>query len=145
MTLTTMGKVITTGDYSTPLMEEFVELLHSFQIKAVVDIRYYPASLYYPHFHKEVLEDSLPGNIIQYFHLNKIVKSGKVITGSRNALWRYAAFRRFADYLKTDNFKEGIKELENITEPKCTAYMCPEALWWRCKGSMVSDYLNVTG
>jgi uncharacterized protein (DUF488 family) len=45
--------------------------------------------------------------------------------------------------METDAFKEGIKELEEIAFEKRTAYMCSEAVWWRCHRSMISDYLKV--
>jgi uncharacterized protein (DUF488 family) len=33
----------------------------------------------------------------------------------------------------------------NIASEKRTAYMCSEAVWWRCHRSMVSDYLKLKG
>jgi len=47
--------------------------------------------------------------------------------------------------MQTNDFKEGIKELEEIALKKRTAYMCSEAVWWRCHRSMVSDYLKAHG
>jgi uncharacterized protein (DUF488 family) len=47
--------------------------------------------------------------------------------------------------METDAFKEGIKKLEMIALNERTAYMCSEAVWWRCHRSMVSDYLKVHG
>lgn len=47
--------------------------------------------------------------------------------------------------METDAFKEGIKDLEKIALKQRTAYMCSEAVWWRCHRSMVSDYLKVRG
>jgi len=47
--------------------------------------------------------------------------------------------------METDSFKEGIIELESIALKQRTAYMCSEAVWWRCHRSMVSDYLKVRG
>ena len=35
--------------------------------------------------------------------------------------------------------------LEHLASEKPTAYMCSEAVWWRCHRSMVSDYLKVRG
>jgi uncharacterized protein (DUF488 family) len=45
--------------------------------------------------------------------------------------------------METNAFKEGIKELETIATKQRTAYMCSEAVWWRCHRSMVSDYLKI--
>ena len=47
--------------------------------------------------------------------------------------------------METESFAEGIKELIDIALQKRTAYMCSEAVWWRCHRSMVSDYLKADG
>lgn len=47
--------------------------------------------------------------------------------------------------METELFKYSIKELELLAIEKRTAYMCSEALWWRCHRSMVSDWLKLNG
>lgn len=134
------NKTIWTIGHSTRNFEELVEMLHSFQIEMLVDIRSYPGSRHYPHFNKEALEISLPQNNIQYTHLKMLGGRRKVNPNSKNTTWRNIAFRGYADYMETDDFKKGIEELETIAIKKRTAYMCSEAVWWRCHRSMVSDY-----
>lgn len=65
-------KTIWTVGHSTRTLEEVMEMLDSFQIKAVVDIRSYPGSRRYPHFNKEALEVSLPVNDVRYFHIRNL-------------------------------------------------------------------------
>lgn len=139
------NKTIWTIGHSTRSFEELVEMLHSFQIEMLVDIRSYPGSRRYPHFNKEALEISLPQNNIQYTHLKMLGGRKKVNPNSKNTTWRNIAFRGYADYMETDDFKKGIEELETIAIKKRTAYMCSEAVWWRCHRSMVSDYLKARG
>lgn len=139
------NKTIWTIGHSTRNFEELVEMLHSFQIEMLVDIRSYPGSRHYPHFNKEALEISLPQNNIQYTHLKMLGGRRKVNPNSKNTTWRNIAFRGYADYMETDDFKKGIEELETIVIKKRTAYMCSEAVWWRCHRSMVSDYLKARG
>ena len=139
------NKTIWTIGHSTRSFDELVEMLHSFQIEMLVDIRSYPGSRRYPHFNKEALEISLPENNIQYIHLKKLGGRRKVNPDSKNTTWRHIAFRGYADYMETDDFEKGIEELEVIAEKKRTAYMCSEAVWWRCHRSMVSDYLKAHG
>ena len=138
-------KTIWTIGHSTRTLDELVEMLHSFKIEMIVDIRSYPGSRRYPHFNKEALEISLPENSIQYFHLKELGGRRKVNPHSKNTAWRHAAFRGYADYMETDAFKEGIEELEKIAVQQRTSYMCSEAIWWRCHRSMVSDYLKAGG
>ena len=138
-------KTIWTIGHSTHSLEEFVAMLHSFDIERVVDIRSFPGSRKFPQFNKVTLEVSLPENNIQYTHLKKLGGRRKVNPESKNTSWRNAAFRGYADYMETDSFAEGIKELTKIAQQERTAYMCSEAVWWRCHRSIVSDYLKANG
>ncbi|CAN5442299.1 DUF488 domain-containing protein [soil metagenome] len=140
-----LNKTIWTIGHSTRTLEEFIEMLRCFQIEMLVDIRSYPGSRRYPHFNKEALEISLPQNNIQYLHLKELGGRRKVNPNSKNTAWRHLAFRGYADYMDTEAFKEGIIALEKIALQKPTAYMCSEAVWWRCHRSMVSDYLKAGG
>jgi uncharacterized protein (DUF488 family) len=135
-------KIIWTIGHSTRGLEDFIAMLKAFQINEVVDIRSFPGSRHYPHFNKAALEVSLPQNGINYIHLKELGGRRKARTDSVNTAWRHQAFRGYADYMETDAFKEGIKELEKIALKQRTAYMCSEAVWWRCHRSMVSDYLK---
>jgi uncharacterized protein (DUF488 family) len=137
------NKMIWTIGHSTRPLEELVKMLHSFDIEIVVDIRSYPGSRLYPQFNKESLEVSLPENGIQYSQIKKLGGRRKVNPESKNTVWRNVAFRGYADYMETEDFKEGIQMLEKIAMQRRAAIMCSEAVWWRCHRSMVSDYLKV--
>ena len=131
--------------HSTRTLEEFVDMLLSFEIEVVADIRSFPGSRKYPQFNKENLEVSLLDLGFEYVHLLDLGGRRKVKPGSINTNWRHPAFRGYADYMQTDEFKKGIRELIEIASTKRTAYMCSEAVWWRCHRSMVSDYLKLKG
>ena len=139
------NKTIWTIGHSTRSFDEFVTLLRSSNIELIADIRSYPGSRKYPQFNKESLEVSLPENNIEYIHLKNLGGRRKPNPDSKNTSWRNLAFRGYADYMETNAFKEAIKDLEKIAMKKRTAYMCSEAVWWRCHRSMVSDYLKVHG
>lgn len=139
------NNTVWTVGHSTRTLEQLVEILHSFQIEIVADIRSFPGSRKFPQFNKENLEISLPENGIQYAHIKKLGGRRKTNRDSKNTTWRHLAFRSYADYMETEDFKEGIIELEKIAENQRTAYMCSEAVWWRCHRSMVSDFLKAAG
>lgn len=139
------NQTIWTIGHSTRTLSEFIEMLQSFKIEKVVDIRSYPGSRRYPQFNKEALEISLPQHNIQYLHLKELGGRRKVNPDSKNTTWRHPAFRGYADYMETAAFKEAIIALEKIALQQPTAYMCSEAVWWRCHRSMVSDYLKASG
>lgn len=138
-------KMIWTIGHSTRPLEEFVAMLHSFKIALVADIRSFPGSRKFPQYNKESLEITLPQNNLQYLHIKELGGRRKANPGSKNTAWRHVAFRSYADYMETPAFKEGIKILEEIASKQRTAYMCSEAVWWRCHRSMVSDYLKLQG
>jgi uncharacterized protein (DUF488 family) len=136
---------IWTIGHSTRPFEQFVAMLHSFKIEVVADIRSFPGSRKYPQFNKEVLQISLPENKIKYIHLKNLGGRRRVTPDSKNMGWRNIAFRGYADYMETGAFKDGISELVTIALKLRTAYMCSEAVWWRCHRSMVADYLKIRG
>lgn len=138
-------KTIWTIGHSTRAIDEFIAMLRSFQIELLVDIRSFPGSRRYPHFNKENLAISLAENQIAYKHLVKLGGRRQPLPVSHNTGWRVAAFRGYADYMETENFKEAVQELEVLASQKKTAYMCSEAVWWRCHRSLVSDYLKFKG
>jgi len=138
-------KIIYTIGHSTHTLEEFVAMLKSFNIELLADIRSFPGSRKFPHFNKENLPASLAENNIEYIHLRNLGGRRKVNPESCNTGWRVAAFRGYADYMETESFKKAIQELEQIASAKRVAYMCAEAVWWRCHRSLVSDYLKNEG
>ncbi len=140
-----IDKTVWTIGHSTRTLEHFIEMLQSFKIKLLVDIRSFPGSRKYPQFNKENLEVSIPHNNIQYVHLKILGGRRAVKKDSKNTAWRHPAFRGYADYMETDDFKKGIEELEALAIQQRTAYMCSEAVWWRCHRSLVSDYLKLNG
>lgn len=138
-------KTIWTIGHSTRPLNEFISLLNSFNISMVADIRNYPGSKRYPHFNNEVLQKSLKENNISYVHLKDLGGRRKPVPGSVNTAWRNDAFRGYADYMQTNEFKKAVEELQQIATKQRTGYMCSEAVWWSCHRSLVSDYLKIRG
>lgn len=131
--------------HSTRTIDEFIAMLKKYDVKLLVDVRTYPFSRRYPHFNHEPLEKSLNENGIKYLHIKKLGGRRKVSKDSRNTRWRNDSFRGYADYMETEDFKEGINELLAAGPEQDTAIMCSEAVWWRCHRSMISDYLKSIG
>ena len=136
------NRAIWTIGHSSHSLDEFTDMLKSFQIEVVADIRSFPGSRRVPHFNKEALEVSLPQAGFRYILIKNLGGRRKVNPESKNTPWRHPAFRGYADFMETETFREGIIELEQIALKQRTAYMCSEAVWWRCHRSMVSDYLK---
>ena len=139
------NKTIYTIGHSTRTMEEFLDLLFSFDIKILADIRRLPGSRKYPQFDQDNLRKSLEENGIEYIYIEDLGGRRKVSPDSKNTTWRNKFFQGYADYMETESFENGVKELEKLALEKNTAMMCSEAVWWRCHRSMVSDYLKAKG
>ena len=139
-----MKKIYTIG-HSTLSIQEFLLLLKCYDIKTLVDIRRFPSSRKYPQFNEESIKESLKKLGIKYIHLIDLGGRRKVRKNSKNNSWRNTSFKAYADYMETDDFENAVTELERIAANQTTAYMCAEALWWRCHRSMVSDYLKAKG
>lgn len=139
------NKAIWTIGHSTRTSDQFIAMLQSFRIQLLADIRSYPGSRRYPQFNKEALEISLPKNDIKYIHIKELGGRRKANPHSANTAWRNDAFRGFADYMETAEFKKGIDDLQQLASIERTAYMCSEAVWWRCHRSLISDFLKSIG
>lgn len=138
-------KTVYTIGHSTLTITEFLMALQYYKIKILVDIRRFPGSRKYPQFNQESLKIALEETGIQYIHLVDLGGRRKVKKDSKNNSWRNDSFKGYADYMETKEFENAAIELEKLALTQPTAYMCAEALWWRCHRAMVSDYLKAKG
>jgi uncharacterized protein (DUF488 family) len=132
--------------HSTRKIDQFISLLEENEIKLVADVRGLPGSKRYPQFNKEALAQSLCEHGIHYEHLPELGGRRKPRPDSRNTAWRNASFRGYADYMETEEFRDGVERLLDLAnESGQTAIMCAEAVWWRCHRALISDYLKAQG
>jgi len=116
-------------------------------IMQLADVRLIPRSRRYPHFNGDQLARTLSDVGIAYQHLPALGgrRTARKDVASRNTLWRVEAFRNYADYAETPPFTEALAELERLARARPTAYMCAEAVWWRCHRRLITDYLLTRG
>jgi uncharacterized protein (DUF488 family) len=131
--------------HSNRQLEEFLELLLQHEIAQLVDIRILPGSRSYPHFDRERLAAALAELRIAYRHLPELGGRRRPSADSRNTGWRHPAFRGYADYMQTDEFRSAAEELAGLARARTTAIMCSEAVPWRCHRSLVSDAMLLRG
>ena len=137
-------KIWTVGHSTLPI-DDFLGLLKSTRIEALADVRTYPGSRRYPQFNKERLRQSLSEAGIDYLHLPELGGRRRANPDSMNMAWRNEMFRGYADYMETEEFREGIARLLEIAAARQAAIMCAEAVWWRCHRSLIADYLKAKG
>lgn len=131
--------------HSTRTLDEFVGLLQENSIKAVADVRSLSGSRKFPQFNAEDLAESLPAAGIEYIPFKQLGGRRKVSKDSPHTVWRHPAFRGYADYMDSEDFREGIDDLLAVAKEKRVAIMCSEAVWWRCHRSMIADHLKSLG
>jgi len=140
-----MGIRIFTIGHSTRALDELIDVLKENEIQTVADVRSYPGSRKFPHFNAEALARSLPDAGIEYRPFKQLGGRRKARADSSHTVWRNEAFRGYADYMDTDDFRKGIEDLLKLATDKRVSIMCSEAVWWRCHRSMISDYLKAEG
>ena len=131
--------------HSTRTIEEFIEILKHYHINEVVDIRTIPKSKHNPQFNGPQLAHSLHNHHIGYRHQKNLGGLRHAQKDSINTAWENASFRGFADYMQTDEFKNGIKTLIELAHTKIVVIMCAEAVPWRCHRSLIGDALLAHG
>ncbi len=138
-------EIMFTVGHSTRTLEELLELLKHYGITELVDIRSIPKSRHNPQFNGPELAHFLRNHHIGYHHLKKLGGLRHTRSDSINTAWNNLSFRGFADYMQTEEFKEGLAELIQICHEKTVAIMCSEAVPWRCHRSLIGDALLVHG
>ena len=136
---------IWTVGHSVLPMEEFIQLLKSHGIEAVADVRRFPGSRRHPQFGQPPLREALAADHIVYHHFAALGGRRRARADSPNTAWRNDAFRGYADYMMTVEFREAITDLLSLAAAQPTAILCAEVLWWRCHRSLISDYLKAGG
>ena len=136
--------VYTVG-HSTLSLDEFVELLRSYGIERLVDVRTIPRSRHNPQFNRDTLGKFLRNRNIGYRHLKELGGLRHARADSLNTGWHNASFRGFADYMQTPEFAAAVAKLVELAKEKATAIMCAEAVPWRCHRSLIGDALIVRG
>lgn len=110
--------------------EEFIHLLKTYGIEAVVDVRRFPTSRY-AHFGKDNLRVLLESEGIEYLYM------GRELGGYRRG--------GYETYMETEEFDRAISTLEGIGRRKITAFLCAERLPWRCHRRFIGSALMERG
>ena len=136
---------ISTVGHSTRSIGEFIEILRSFDIKRLVDVRTLPYSRRHPQFSQNSLVASLEHAEIEYLHIKELGGLREPRLNSKNTALNNSGFRGYADHMETGEFQEAGKRLISLAVQTDTALMCAEAQWRSCHRSLLSDWLQCQG
>ncbi len=117
--------------HSNQTEDNFLSLLKTYRIESVIDIRRFPSSKKFPHFDRHHLEKGLASNHIEYLWF------GEKLGGYRKG--------GYAEWMKTREFEEGLKELEKRAASKRTAFMCAELDFRGCHRRFIIELLEKKG
>jgi uncharacterized protein (DUF488 family) len=137
------GLTVFTIGHSTRTLEEFTQLLKTYGVTVLVDVRTVPRSRHNPQFNKETLPNSLKPSGVKYIYMPEIGGLRRPKRDSVNLAWRNMSFRGYADYMQTKEFTDNLLKIVALARENCLAIMCAEALPWRCHRSLISDALVV--
>jgi len=134
--------------HSTRSLIDFVELLKVGSVTMLVDIRATPWSRTNPQFNLDALPDALSAWQIGYALIEELGgrrPKSRTVPPEVNGFWTNQSFHNYADYALSDGFRRGLSRLEQVSADRRCAFMCSEAVWWRCHRRIVTDYLLKDG
>ncbi len=130
MTLLTVG-------HGTATEQQLGDRLTGAGVALLVDVRRFPGSRRHPHLSREAVAQWLPGAGVAYRWEERLGGRRPLSPDSPDVALRNAAFRGYAGWMRTDAFRAALDEV--LAEPRRTAVMCSESVWWRCHRRLVAD------
>jgi uncharacterized protein (DUF488 family) len=124
-----LKKIYTLGT-SRRSEEDFIEILFSYDIKSLIDVRRFPKGKI-PIFRKENLEPLLKREGIEYHFL------GEELGGFRKG--------GYIPYTTKDEFRKGVDLLESIAIKKRAVIICAEKFPWKCHRRWIARELHKRG
>ncbi len=110
--------------------EDFVEILLSYNIENVIDVRRIPRSKITT-FNRSSLREILEKENMVYHFL------GEELGGLRKG--------GYTSYILTEDFKRGIERLEAIAHNSLSVILCSERFPWKCHRKWISRELHKRG
>ena len=126
--------VLLTVGHGTASVEELSARLTGAGVQLLVDVRRFPGSRRHPHLSREALEQWLP---VSYRWEERLGGRRPLPPDSPDVAMRNTSFRGYASWMRTPAFDAALREV--LAQPRRTAVMCSESVWWRCHRRMVAD------
>src|SRR5262245_23763932 len=118
------ARVVHTIGHSTRSAEVLLALLADHEIQCIVDVRRWRTSRRFPHFRRDVLEESLRSRGVAYLWREDLGGYRTPAPDSPNTGWRTGAFRAYADFMLTPAFEASMAEIERLAAGQRLALMC---------------------
>jgi uncharacterized protein (DUF488 family) len=122
-----MPTTIYTIGYAGLTIHTFIEILHHFGIKQLVDVRRFPNSKTNPDYNQGLLRATISNSGLEYHWL------GQQLGGFRD--------EGFSDYMLSDAYNAGLRKLVFLGELDRTAICCLERKYTDCHRRFIADSL----
>ncbi|MGN6611095.1 MAG: DUF488 domain-containing protein [Angustibacter sp.] len=127
--------------------DELAALLESAGVEAVVDVRRFPGSRSNSAAARGEVEQ-LATDVGIAYRQDARLGGRRSLTKEQDAAspdtwWQVKAFRAYAGWTRSDEFRAGLAELLDEVARHRTAVMCSEAVWWRCHRRLIGDVVAV--
>ena len=141
------GHTVLTAGHGTLDRAGLAALLGDAGVRRVVDVRRFPGSRRNRDVARDAMATWLPEEGIAYAWEPRLGGRRRVPKDQDPALdswWRVEAFRAYAAFMRTEEFRDGLRHLAAVAaaDPP-TLIMCSESLWWRCHRRLIADALVV--
>jgi uncharacterized protein (DUF488 family) len=123
-----MKKIYSIGT-SNRSLDDFFEIVHSFGIELLVDVRRFPTSRF-KHFTRESLEASSHTQNIGYIWMGEL---GGYRTGG------------YEEFTRSGEFRHALLRLERLAGERVAAFLCAERSPWRCHRRFIAQHLERRG
>lgn len=131
-------RLLTVGHGTLPA-ERFAALLRQAGVESLVDVRTAPGSRHNPQFGRAEMSGWLPAGGVAYRWEKQLGGFRRAAPDSPNTGLRHPAFRGYADYMRTEEFRTALEKVLDQAGARSTAVMCSESVWWRCHRRLVAD------
>ena len=133
-----MSVLYTLGHGTLP-SDTFALTLRAEGITVAADVRRFPASKRHPHFGAPAMQGWLGQAGIAYRGFVSLGGRREPRPDSPNVALRNTAFRGYADYMGSDEFRFAFDKLIALARAEPTAIFCAETLWWTCHRRFIAD------
>lgn len=126
--------MLLTVGHGTATAEELSARLTGAGVELLVDVRRFPGSRRHPHLSREAMAEWVP---VDYRWEERLGGRRPLPPDSPDVALRNASFRGYVSWMRGPDFRAALAEV--LAEPRLSAVMCSESVWWRCHRRMVAD------
>ncbi len=141
------GRELVTLGHGRLDRQELADLIRGARLERVIDIRRFPGSRVNDAATRESLTSLLAALGVDY-RWDERLGGRRHLRAAQDAdspdgWWRVRAFRAYAGWTRSADFRAGLADLLDDVDAARTAVLCSESVWWRCHRRLVADVATI--